>query len=225
MKIKETDLAKKVVDWLNSQYWEVYQEVKIGGSIADIVATQGNLIWIIECKLSMSLELIGQAFEWKREAHFVSVAVPKQKQRYPTKARRIGKVILRHYGIGLLEIRNINADINDHLISPKLNRKAYVNWVKNSLCEKQKYWAPAGSCNGGYWTPYKETCRGIVRIVNKNPGIFLKDLIDSLDHHYANDKSAKASIRHWIGIGAIKGVRYEKDGRFLRFYPKVKTLK
>lgn len=216
---KETEMAKKVIEWLNSQHWEVYQEVKIGSSIADIVSIQGKLIWIIECKLNFSLDLIGQALEWRRDANFVSIAIPKQKRRYISKARRVGYQILRNYGIGLIEIVNLNADINHQKIEPKLNRKPYSKLIKDSLCEKQKYWVPAGTCGGGYWTPFQETCRNVEKIVKTNPGIILKDLIDNLKHHYASDISARASISHWVKKGVINGVEYKKEGRYLRFYP------
>ena len=193
MKIKETDLAFRVVNWLDSQHWDVYQEVQINSSIADIVAVQGRLVWIVECKTSLSLSLIAQAIEWIHHAHFVSVAVPIRRQPYQTKAQFVAKNILKHYGIGLLRVPYNSQNLNEHSVKPKINRFARSECVKKMLNEKQKHWAPAGS-QGGYWTPFKQTCREVVRIVNKNPGIILKDLIDKLDHHYASDKSAKACI-------------------------------
>lgn len=214
--IKETDLSLKVVNWLDSQHWDVYQEVQIGSSIADIVAVQGALVWIIECKLGMSLVLIGQAHEWIREAHFVSVAIPKGKG-YLSKSRYVAKRIMRHYGIGMIEVRDL-ADIHEHSIQPRLNRKAMAKTVKDSLHAEQKYWASAGS-QGGYYTPFKATCRRIVHIVKKNPGIILKDLINETKHHYSSDKTATACIKKWTQEGIVKGIRCEKSGKFLRFYP------
>lgn len=221
--IHETDLALKVINWLEAQHWEIYQEVKVNNSIADIVAIQGHLVWIIECKLSLSLNLIAQALEWRRDAHFVSVAIPKRKSRYPTKARRIALHILKHWGIGILRVR-ANKDIGRRFVSPpSINRKASTGRIKDSLNEHQKHWAPAGSVNG-CWTPFKETSGRIVRAVNKNPGIILKDLIDKVDHHYASDASAKACIKKWVVEGIIKGIRCKRDGKFLKFYPEDKIV-
>lgn len=214
---KETELAQKVVEWLTSQHWDVYQEVQISTSVADIVAVQGQLIWIIECKSSLSLSLIGQAHEWIRKAHFVSVAIPRGKS-YLTKSRYVARNIMRHYGIGMIEVPNLIADIREHSVPPRLNRKARVKTVKDSLCPEHKHWAPAGS-QCGYYTPFKATCKHIVRIVKKNPGILLKDLIDKSKHHYLSDTTARACISKYARKGIINGIRCEKSGKLLRFYP------
>lgn len=191
------------------------------------MATQGQLVWVVECKLSLSLELIAQAMEWVHRANFISIAIPKQKGRYPTKGRWAAKRIMAHYGIGMFEVlRNTNNEFKDIYrkdVSPRFNRKADIKFIKDSLCDQQKYWAPAGSQSGRF-TPFKQTCTGIERIVKRFPGIVLKDLIDKLtDHHYASDASARASISHWARRGVIKGVKCEKDGKFLRFYPENDT--
>ena len=216
--MKETDLAKSVVEWLESQFWDVYQEVKIYQSVADIIALQGPLVWAIECKTGLTLGLIGQALNWRNRANLVSVAIPQRKTQHFTKARTMGNKILKDYGIGCLTVRE-NGEINNYQHRPKLNRKARTKDIKNFLCEEQKHFAKAGSQNKHY-TPFRQTSLKVIRIVKKHPGIILKDLIDKLEyHHYASDVSAKASISHWIQTGVIKGIRYEKDGRYLRFYP------
>ena len=220
MKIKETDLAAKVVEWLGAQHWEVYQEVKIKGSIADIVGIQNNLVWIIECKTSLSLSLICQAIEWKRYSHFVSVAAPVNKNRF-SKSRYGAEKILKQYGIGMIDVRMDREEINIPQTKPALNRKAMSDIVKKSLNDNQKTAAPAGS-QGGYWTPFQETSRATTRLVNKYPGISLKDLIEKLSHHYASDKTAKACVRHWIEKKIIKGIVIKKEGKALNLYPEGK---
>ena len=45
--MKETDLAKPIIFYLEEHGWDVYQEVIIHGRIADIVATFGKLTWIL----------------------------------------------------------------------------------------------------------------------------------------------------------------------------------
>lgn len=206
-----------MVEWLNFNNWDVYQEVAIGSSVADIVAVQGNIVWIIECKLSLSLELIGQAIEWIRihKAHFISISIPKR--RYETKGRYAAYDILKNYGIGMIEVPKL-AEIRRQSVEPRFYRKAAAKEVKDSLCDQQKYFALAGS-QSGYWTPFKKTCQVISRIVNRNPGITLKDLIDKSVHHYSTDKTARACISKYVRDGIIKGIRCEKDGKFLKFYP------
>ena len=222
MKIKETDLAAKVVEWLNAQHWDVYQEVKVGGSIADIVGIQNNLVWVIECKTSLSLSLICQAIEWKRYSHFVSVAAPVHRNVF-SKSRQGAEKILKQYGIGIINVRMDREEINIPQTKPALNRKAMSDIVKKSLNDNQKTAAPAGS-QGGYWTPFQETSRGIKRMVDKYPGICLKDLIEKISHHYASDKTAKACVRHWIEKGIIRDIMIKKEGKYLKLYSNNKTI-
>jgi len=58
--MKETDLAERVINWLEDQHWEIYQEVQFRGygGIADIVAVRAGYLWIIECKTSMTFTLL-----------------------------------------------------------------------------------------------------------------------------------------------------------------------
>ena len=76
--MKETDLAKSVIAWLQDLKWEVYQEVQVFsyGPIADIVATFGAITWVVETKISFSLKVMSQAEQWTPFSNLVSVAVP-----------------------------------------------------------------------------------------------------------------------------------------------------
>lgn len=104
MKWKETELAQAVIWWLQDYQWEVYQEVQVFayGDIADIVAVQNGIYWIIECKTTLNLEVMGQALAWKYFAHYVSVATPAACR--PSKGRELARKILRDKGIGLLAV-------------------------------------------------------------------------------------------------------------------------
>jgi hypothetical protein len=98
LKTTEQELAAVVVAWLEALDADVYQEVQVGGGVADIVARVGAEIWIVEVKTSLSLALIAQAMDRRRLAHRVLVAAP------ATRALRDVLPILVEVGIGLLEI-------------------------------------------------------------------------------------------------------------------------
>ena len=51
-KIKETEIAEIVIDWLEKQHWDVYQEVPVNSGFADIFAVRNGLVWVIETKTS-----------------------------------------------------------------------------------------------------------------------------------------------------------------------------
>ncbi|MBN1625010.1 MAG: hypothetical protein JW944_00685 [Deltaproteobacteria bacterium] len=210
----EQELAKIVVSHLKDLRWEVYQEVVCPGGVADIVAKMGNILWVIECKKSFSMSLLGQAIERTPYFHYTSIAVPY--------SRRDNRKLLREFlewkGIGCFEVYNHNYYENISTpTEPRLHRKARTKHIK--LYAEQKNMVDAGSSNGGYFTPFKKTCRRVQEIVRNEPGIILKDLIDKTDHHYSTVGTAKQSIRHFIDIGVIEGIKMKKDGKYLRFYP------
>ncbi len=220
--MKEEKLAEWTISWLEAQNWEIYQEVQIFsyGHVADIIAKQNKLIWVVECKLSLSLAVIEQAMEWKRLAHFVSIST--LYPRASRKGRRAAKIFLRDQGIGLIEFDRIEYPRrvvikSNVVIKPRLNRKAFTHHI--NLTDRHKTWAKAGNADCDHWTPYQETCRDVSRIVKENPGITLKQIIEKLTkHHYASDQTARSCLLHWAKKGKIAGVRIDKDGKQWRFY-------
>lgn len=217
----ESELAAVVVEWLMVQGWEVHYEVSFGyaGIRADIMARSGRLVWVVETKLSLSLNLLEQAAEWRGWANFVSIAVPHSRHR--KRGLFLGKV-LDFTGVGLLNVRGKNAvhDVETHR-RPRLNRKI----VKGRLLELlkvHKNYVPAGTPDGGYWTPFRETGRELRRFVEKNPGCTMKQAVDGIEHHYSKDKTAVSCLRDHVGSGVIEGIRVEEEGRAWRLFPEEK---
>lgn len=215
--MKETDLARKVIEWLIDQKWDVYQEVQVfhGGSIADIVAKQGRVIWVIETKLNLSLSVIGQAHEWLPWANYVSVAVPAGK-------RRMGfaTYVLNTYGIGVLKVNEYEYDWSSPVEEVKhpAFRRNIGKEVLNALREGHKTYAEAGNNEGRHWSQFKQTCLDIFRYVRVNEGCSLKDVLKSVNYHYASPASARACIPRWAEAGKIEGIKVvKKDGQW-RFY-------
>jgi len=216
VRIREVDLARKVIEWLIDQKWEVYQEVQVfsGGAIADIVARQGKLIWIVETKMTLSLSVLGQAHEWLHLANWVSVAVPAMK--------RFGfaQTVLKTYGVGLLKVGQYDCDWRssvEEIIRPVLRRNIGTH-VLDSLTEQHKTYAEAGNSEGRRWSPFKETCLQIYRYVQVNEGCFLKDVLNNVKHHYASTATARSCIPKWAEAGEIERIRVEKEKGQWRFY-------
>ena len=159
MKIKESDLFPAVKEWLEERGYEVYSEVKCKGNSgrADVVGKSGNLITVVEMKISVSLALIEQAFRWKRLANYVYVAIPKPQKGVHWFAARM----LRREGIGILFIdcksREPWAYAN---CEPKLNRKI-ESYLREALREEHKNGPPGGHAGGGYVTEYKLTIKRV----------------------------------------------------------------
>lgn len=100
----EQALAQHVIDWLEAQHWDVYQEVPLhggGSKTADIVAVRNGLVWVIECKTTLSLAVMAQASSWN--VHLRSIAVPWAKRGYDERntAERICRNFLQ---VGVLYV-------------------------------------------------------------------------------------------------------------------------
>lgn len=215
----EVDLAKPVIEYLQNLKWEVYQEVQLyyGSPIADIVAVQHKIIWVVECKKTLSLNLLDQANVWRHYAHYVSVAVPYTRRRRP----QIVEEVLKWKGIGLLEVGPEwgNHEVNEN-IGPRLNRKGLFNYIFNALDEGHKTFAEAGNPDGKRWSPFQQTVMNLKRVVAKHPGITMKELMDNNDmkHHYSSSATARSSILKWIQSGIIKGIKLEREGKAYKLY-------
>lgn len=199
--------------------WDVYQEVQTyySGPIADIVAVQNGVVWVVETKKTLSLALIEQGYKWTRDANYVSVAVPRRRRG----DYGFGAEVCKKYKLGVLSV----ADPSEysHGVSevwgPKLHRKAMTRYITDCLTPEHKTFAKAGTSTGKRYTPFQGTCITIKKAVESSPGMKLKELVESIDHHYSSSATARSCISKWAQQGIIEGVRCEKEGRFLRFYP------
>jgi hypothetical protein len=224
----EAELAAHVVAWLQEQRWTVHEEVYCG-AVADIVAVMGRRIWVIEVKRTMGLAVMAQADNWRRWVHWVSVATPTRK-RYPTHYG-FERSILADRGIGHLEVDERYGDISIRREAEML-RRPDPHWLakmREALVPGNAAGSPdgarAGAAHGGYWTPWKETCRSIRRKVAKRPGVTLKELLDAGNgYHYSSIASARSALSTQLREGAIPGVRVEKHGLGLHLFLDDSTL-
>jgi hypothetical protein len=46
----------------------------------------------------------------------------------------------------------------------------------------------------------------------------MRQVVDSIDHHYSSGRSARATLLKYINEEVIEGIRKEKEGRHFRFY-------
>lgn len=219
----ESELAERIVQWLENQHWEVYQEVQCdaNGAIADIVAIQRGLVWVIEAKKSLGFAVLSQAHAWLPYAHFISVAVPQVKRSH--REHRFLWETSRHYGIGVFHVNpNIHCvDFGvDTVINPRLNRRCGYKYITDSLTEHHKTFARAGNAEGQHWTPFQQTCREISTYVREHPGATLKELIANITTHYRCDSTARSCLAHWIRKGVVKGITATREGRRLKLFLK-----
>jgi hypothetical protein len=212
----EQELAATLVNWLSESHWTVYQEVMVGyGPIIDIVATQGPVVRVIECKMSLTVSLIDQALRHKFYAHYVHVATPRKIKRRPSVAL---ERLLRHEGIGHLEIdrfsmRGESGYYISEVRKARLDRKALTRSITDYLKEEHKSWAAAGNSDNKYYTPWRGTCERWRKYVESHPGCSLKEIISAMGHHYSSDSTAKSCMSTLIIEGKVKGITHRRGDR------------
>lgn len=205
----EKELAQRVIKNLTEMGFEIYQEVEDHGKRCDIVAVNGKIQWAIECKLTFSMGVMEQAYNWlsQNRAHYISVATPSLGMSW------LQERMCRDYGIGVLGVKY---DEVREIQKPRFNRRAFGF----KLFDEQKTFCEAGSNQGGHWTQFKWTIRNLESMVKKNPGIHFDELIKAIDHHYSSFYSAKACLRSYIEKNIIKNVECRVVGRKLCVFPK-----
>jgi len=228
-KVTEQEIAAVVVMYLEQLGWDVFHEVEYGSRRADIVATNGPLVRVIEVKTSFTAALIEQAWHWRGLANLVHVAVPRLKTSSHVRGRRVLTRFCNDHGIGVFAVddtcmRKSRGDYTSvrrvvETEQARLERRI-PDWLRSALRDEHKKWGQAGNANNRYWTPFKGTCEQWRRYVESNPGCTLKEIVKAVDHHYASDNSAKGSMIGLIQRGIVPGIESRRDGRKWTLWPK-----
>lgn len=219
----ETEVAGPVVEWLKKRRFLVYQEVPIRGSsgTADIVAIRGPLVAVVETKVTMSLALLGQARRWLGQFHTISVAVPWHVQGH---AKDGAIMVCNAAGVGLIYVSRQGRV--EEIVSPDFHKRADVRNVLRSVRPEHADGSiPAGSAGGSAWTDWKITVRDLGEVVQRRPGIRLREAVGLIKHHYSSDAAARRSLAKHALFGRVPGVRAEESGKDVRLYPKLVLVK
>ena len=205
--------------WLRDLRWIVYQEVQAHthGRVADIVATQGPILWVIETKLSLSLDVVEQVLKWAGNAHYVSVAVPRGTRRVQSLFdHELIREVLTWKCVGLILV---GEDGPAEFIHPQLRRRINVHPIRDAIRDKQQTYAPAGNAEGKRYSPFDQTCEQVAAIVGDRPGIETSELLSRLRHHWKTS-TAESNLFELGKRGEIPGVEMRYENRKWRWYPK-----
>jgi hypothetical protein len=219
VKITEVELAKKIIEWLELNGWEVFQEVRKewGHPTADIVAQKDNITWVIETKTSFTLDVMEQADYWVGKANQVSIGIPSG----TTKGWRdhaFRTKVCKHLGVGILIYGpdpNDRYNLYPHIVQIKLEplkaNKCSHDWSK-ILKPEHKTYCEAGATSAKHrFTPFRNTLDQLIVVVRDNPGIILKDAVGLIKHHYKKDTTAEKSLYTFIHDGVIKELEFKYD--------------
>lgn len=223
----ENQLARILIEWLDRDGWEVFEEVAPwgnGGRRADVVARRGGVIWVIECKKQFNLELLEQATGWIHYAHFVSLAVW-----HPNSLTQIIETVCRKFGVGLLLVKPPEIDFQTpypviergHGV---FRRRADIKILKSMLIDETRAAGFAGSPARSFETPFKRTRRNLLAAARRAPGITLEEALRSGEngdalHHYKSDRKAKINILNRFDAGELPDIRVERRGKAYLLFP------
>ena len=195
----ETELAIKVITYMENMGWETYKEVGGPGGCADIVGVKGNKTWIVECKIHPSLKVIEQVHNWIGYTNYLSAATVNKGNTYAL------SIILKLLRCGYLYSNKHTANIYEFFPPKELevtSKKPIIKYIKDFHKE-----AIAGSSGGSnQWTPFKQTVKNAEIYIKAHPGCSIKELVNNIDHHYASAISAMSSIPVRINEGIIKNI-------------------
>lgn len=223
----EAELASEVAKWLEADGWKLWFEVseEFGGSRADIVACSGPLTMIVETKRTLSFELLAQCDRWVRKgaANYVMCAVPRLSDldHRRQSARMLATSWSNEHGISVLEMPKIEGtDYSAQILresvrtkwAPMARPKSDYS-IRKSLKHEMRRTRP-GTNDGGYVTDFSRTCDKVRKLVKKRGGKApVREIVDSIKHHYANPQTARARLRKLTEEGVVYGLAIEREGR------------
>jgi len=223
--VTETDLAKPIIDYLESFHWDVYQEVSCGAGVADILGVMGRRIWIVELKKSLSIQLLEQAIKRLKWAHYVSICIPTPSSKSSVNSFLVNE-ILDNYGIGVFFANIDHSSSVTIKKSPKVNRhvpEKHLKKLLNSLDPRLKN-NQAGCVAGERWTPFKGFCKEVTDIVKRHPGITPVEMAKRIrSRFYPYGKDAAHAAVYYARMGLIQGVEVRNEDRRLHLYPSSRT--
>lgn len=217
--MKETEVAAQVVEYLESDEWDLYQEV----DDIDIVGKRGRLLCAVECKTALTWKVCEQALDRRGLVHWVWVAHPVHR----AKGHRRGtwnrpstyaQHCLERDGIGLLWLYVDGERMHiEQAHPPKFNRRV-PDYLHRRLRPEQKRSSAGSPAGGNVWSPFRDTCERLRRLLDRSgDGILVKSAIEQLQHHYASDTSAYAALVEWTRRGSVGGVELRKENGRLFF--------
>jgi hypothetical protein len=215
----EKELAKAIVDELRASGWTVYPELKdidIVASKPDETRTRGLRVIGIECKKHFNLTVLAQAFGKKRYVDEMYVGVSQGWKNN----ENFGCQIAKKFGLGVYFVQKyFSYREKTAQYKVKLEVEAELFPRKTSSIEKlfdpeAETFAEAGQAGGKQWSVFKKTSLLITNFVKDNSGKTLKEVVDSIPHHYKSAAGARTTLKKLILKGVIENVRYENDCLF-----------
>ncbi|MCK5023318.1 MAG: hypothetical protein KAS04_04045 [Candidatus Aenigmarchaeota archaeon] len=166
----------------------------------------------------MNWKLVEQATRASAYCNRISIAIP------INTGVSSQRIVLNTLGIGLLTCGDLRYGLSGYPVREEIhgrfNRDNHFikRYMYPHLVEEAKDYGIAGSQSARRYTPFKTTVRLLTEYITDNNGALVGDAVKYMDHHYANDKSAKYSLVKYIRTGVIPGLEIRTEKNKLRCY-------
>lgn len=200
--MKESDLAKKFVDFLKGEYDLYFEFMDI-----DIYGKGINHTIGVEVKTSLNFKVIQQAYQNIQCCNYSYIAVPKPKEIH------FGFKICEMLGVGVL-LYNEEYNHVSQRIAPKLNR--HVRNIKIPSAIHKEAIPGTKSGEHGIKSPFMLSVMNIEDYVKHHEGCTIKEAISNTSWHWYNMASAKSCIANYIKNGIIKTIDLKDGGLYFK---------
>lgn len=224
--MKEIDLGKAVVEWLEKEHpeWDVFQEIRpskyAGTPVADIVCiNEDGTVWVIELKKRLNMKVIEQVARWMVDYRSVGILIPTRLEAKNRTWWWLAQLKVK-WGIGSI-IVDEQGRVAEHKRPDMLDIVPMNNAGFLEVCSegKPKGFAEAGQKGGGYWTPYKESMIKVKAYIRLHPGCGIGDIVNALGKlHYASTHSARTNLVKMLNSVESDWCEVKRKGTFDTFY-------
>lgn len=213
--IRESNVALPISEKLRVDGWDVRHEVRLdrllrethelGDARADIAATRGQRLMVVETKLGIGLEVFVQAKRWLPFVDEAWIGIPSGP--FTDVRREAYDLCRRHYGFGVYEV-DVGTGVVIERVQPDRHRR-HDDALLVSLDEGQKIHGVPGTNRGGYFTPEKRTFEALAKLVADNPRKYkIDEAVKLIQHHYRTNVIAEEVLSKSIRKGNVPGVAF-----------------
>ena len=178
--MKETELAEPVAQLLKQYGYTVYSEAPLGfGSnrVIDIIGLSANKVIAVELKLSLTKQVIRQAYHCGLIANKVYVAVA-------TNPRKLSFAKCKRRGIGIISVKNSKAEIV--LAAPNSTVSSPVKTVFRQRLEPIEPGVYAGKPNQKGVGPAHDCFARIKDYLSAYPKATWKEIYNNVESQYSS---------------------------------------
>jgi len=205
----EQEMAQRVVEWLKTQGYQVFEEVAVEGSTKrlDIAALRGDgKLWAISCKLTDKKGVLKQANWWRKHSNLTTIMMTVKCNIHLQRACRIT-------GLGLIRVE-YPALFTEVL--PPFYRKQRTEDLFCKLNPKTADFAPAGMASGKRDTPFNRVLKDMGDYLLSHPDSSIEDAYDHVrDPSWLGRKAYEDALRLQIKKRNIPGL-YLRKGKVER---------